>query len=85
MDECKPLHGGVKRCQEKGCQKMERGGGFCSLHMVGRCRLTLSNPRFKRPELSALKLEYDKVLSLLLQFCFQFQLAPLQHGGRQRH
>ena len=43
-------HGGVKRCTMKGCQKMERGNGYCNLHTPGgtalpapevrRCRLT---------------------------------------------
>ena len=28
-------HGGVRRCQMKGCQKMERNGGFCNTHQPG--------------------------------------------------
>ena len=41
---------------------------------------TLTAPRTKR-----LKLKYDKLLTILLQFCFQLQLAPLQQGGHRRH
>jgi hypothetical protein len=38
-------------------------------------RRTLKAPGTKR-----LKLKCDKMLSILLQFCFQFQLAPLHLG-----
>ena len=38
-------------------------------------KLTLEAPGIKR-----LKLKFDPLLSILLQFCFQIQLAPLQRG-----
>jgi len=37
-------------------------------------------PKFKPPGTKRLKVKYDEVLSILLQFCFQFQLAPLHRG-----
>jgi len=37
-------------------------------------------PMLKAPGYKRLKSKYDEVLSILLKFCFQFQLAPLQHG-----
>ena len=37
-------------------------------------------PTLKAPGLKRFKLKYDKSLSILLQFCFQIQLAPLHHG-----
>jgi len=37
-------------------------------------------PTLKAPGTKRLKLNYDKLLSILLQFCFQFQLAPLLRG-----
>jgi len=36
------------------------------------------NPMLKPPGTKRLKLKYVKVLSILLQFCFQIQLAPPQ-------
>jgi hypothetical protein len=46
--------------------------GLCDKHrVVGWCRLTLSNPRQKRLELSSLKLKHDKPLS---HFAFKFSL-----------
>jgi len=39
-------------------------------------------PTLKAPGTKRLKLKYDKLLSILLQFCFQFKLAPLQRGHR---
>jgi len=38
------------------------------------------NPTLKAPGTNRLKLKYDKLLSILLQFCFQIQLAPLHTG-----
>jgi hypothetical protein len=38
-------------------------------------------PTFKPPGIKLLKLKHDEMLSILLQFCFQIQLAPLQQGG----
>ena len=40
-------------------------------------------PTLKAPGTKRSKLKYDNLLSILLQFCFQFQFAPL-HGGRRR-
>jgi hypothetical protein len=37
-------------------------------------------PTLKVSGTKRLKLKDDKLLSTLLQFCFQIQLAPLQHG-----
>jgi len=37
-------------------------------------------PKLTPPGTKLLKLKYDELLSILLQFCCQFQLAPLQHG-----
>ena len=48
---------------------------------VGRCSLTLSNPALKAPGTQRLKLKYDELHSILLQFCFRFQLAPLNQGA----
>jgi len=36
-------------------------------------------PMLKAPGTKRLKPKNDQPLSILLQFCFQFQLAPLQH------
>jgi hypothetical protein len=41
-------------------------------------------PMFKGPGAKRLKLEYDKSLSILLQFSFQIQLEPLRRGGGGR-
>jgi len=41
-------------------------------------------PKLKPPGTKRLKVKHDKSLSILLQFCFQFQLAPLQHGAHLR-
>jgi len=38
------------------------------------------NPTLKATGTERLKLQYDKLLSISLQLCFQFQLAPLQLG-----
>ena len=35
------------------------------------------------PRTRCLKLKYDKLLTILLEFCFQFQLAPLDIGGNR--
>ena len=37
-------------------------------------------PTLKPPGTKRLKLKYDKLLSMLLDFCFQIQLAALHHG-----
>jgi len=37
-------------------------------------------PHLKPPGTKRLTLKYDNSLSILLQFCFQFQLAPLHDG-----
>ena len=58
----------------------DEDGNQWLLHVVGRCRLTLSNPRWKRLGTKRLKLNYDKLHSNLLQICFQIQVAPLQRG-----
>ena len=39
-------------------------------------------PKLKPPGTKRLKLKCDS-LTILLQFCFQFQLAPLRHGAPQ--
>ena len=59
-----------------------RGLGGVGPNKVGRRRLTLSNPNLKAPGTNRLKLKYDKLPSILLQICFQFQLALLQQGAR---
>jgi hypothetical protein len=41
-------------------------------------------PTLKVPGTKRLKQKYDKLLSVLLQFCYQFQLAPLHHGAHAR-
>jgi len=38
-------------------------------------------PTLQAPGTERLKLKCDILLSILLQFCFQFQLAPLPHGS----
>jgi hypothetical protein len=38
------------------------------------------NPTLKAPRIKGLKLKCDKLLSILLKFCFQNQLAPLDSG-----
>jgi hypothetical protein len=38
-------------------------------------------PTSKPPGTKRLKLKCDRLLSILPQFCFQNQIAPLQHGG----
>ena len=38
-------------------------------------------PTLKAPGTKRLKLKYDKLLQMLLKFCFRFQLASLQRGG----
>jgi hypothetical protein len=38
-------------------------------------------PRLKAPGTQRFNLKYEKLLSILLQFCFQIQLAPLKHGN----
>jgi len=40
-----------------------------------------SKPTFKAPGTKRLKLKYDELLTILLRFRFQFQLAPLQQGA----
>ena len=42
-------------------------------------KLTLKAPGTER-----LKLKYDELLSILLQFCFQLQLVPLHRGDSAR-
>jgi hypothetical protein len=37
-------------------------------------------PTLKAPRIKRLKLKYDKLLSILLQFCFRIQLVPLHQG-----
>ena len=49
--------------------------------MVRRCRLTVSKSVLKAPGTKRLKLTYDKLLSILPQFCFHFQRAPLHRGS----
>jgi len=49
-------------------------GGAVQVELI---KLTLQAPGTKR-----LKLNYDRLLSILLQFCFQFEVVPL-HQGRQ--
>ena len=39
-------------------------------------------PMLKAPVTQRLKQRHDELLTILLQFCFKFQLAPLQHGQR---
>jgi len=47
---------------------------------VGRCKLTRAmKPTLKAPGTKHLRLKYD-TLSILLQCCFQLQLAPLHQG-----
>jgi hypothetical protein len=41
-------------------------------------------PTLKAPGTQRLKLKYDDMLSILLEFCSQIQLAPLQLGLRRR-
>ena len=56
------------------CQKKKRAGSLSYdgiPHSVGRCRLTLSNPRLKPPGTKRLKLKCDIVLS---SFAFKFNL-----------
>jgi hypothetical protein len=38
-------------------------------------------PTLKAPGTKRLKLKYDELLSVLLEFCFHIQLAPLHDGG----
>ena len=38
-------------------------------------------PMLKAPGTKRFKLKYEKLLSILLQFCFQHQLAPLDQGA----
>jgi len=42
------------------------------MRVAGRCRLTLSKPRLKRLGAKRLKLKCVELLSILLQFCFNF-------------
>jgi hypothetical protein len=37
-------------------------------------------PILKAPGIKRLKQKYGELLSILLQFCFQIQIAPLHHG-----
>jgi hypothetical protein len=39
------------------------------------------NTMMKAPEIKRLKPQSDKLLSSLLQFCYQIQLAPLQRDA----
>ena len=48
---------------------------------VGAVQLGPMKPTLRAPGTERLKLNYDKLLSNLLQICFQIQLAPL-HDGR---
>jgi len=49
---------------------------------VGRCRLTLSNPRLKEPGTVRLRLTYGRLLSsCAFKLCFQIQLAPLHQAA----
>jgi hypothetical protein len=41
-------------------------------------------PTLKVTGTKLLKLKHDKLLSILLQFCIQIQLAPLRHGQDRR-
>ena len=43
-----------------------------SLSVVWRCRSTLYKPKSIPPGTERLKLKHDKMLSILLQFCFNF-------------
>ena len=45
---------------------------FALFNVVGRCRLTLSNPRSKRLEISVLKLEHNELQ--LSRFAFKVNL-----------
>jgi hypothetical protein len=61
------------------------GRGFVSRapHPSGRAlQVDLMKPISKAPSNQRLKLKYDKMLSILLQFCFQFQLALPHPGAR---
>jgi hypothetical protein len=60
-----------------------RAGGWCvavagDAH-GGAVQVGPIKPTVKAPGTKRLKLKYDKLLSMLLQVCFQFQFAPLQH------
>jgi len=49
--------------------------------MVGRCSLTASKPVLKAPMISAPE---TIIAYTAFKLCFQFQLAPLQHGEEIR-
>ena len=59
MDECEPLEGGVDIAHALSAIDVLD----YTLFLVGRCRLTLSNPVLKAPVAIRLKLEYDDPLS----------------------
>jgi len=54
--------------------------GFIASDMTAELGRALQVDPMKAPGFKRLKLEYDKLLSILLQFCFQLQLATLQLG-----
>jgi hypothetical protein len=65
-----------------GVRPLRRGGGARAVQAArGRAvQVDPIKPTLKALGTKPLKLKYDKLLSILLQFCFQFQRAPLQRG-----
>ena len=70
MDECKPLARGARAARGG---PRPRPGGAVQVDPI--------KPMLKVPGTKRLKLKYDILPAILLQFCFQFQLAPLHPGG----
>jgi hypothetical protein len=55
-------------------------GGYRQFIIGGAVQVDPVKPTSKAPGAKRLKLKYHKLPSMLLQFCFQIQLAPLHIG-----
>jgi hypothetical protein len=79
-----PHPGGAKAAKAR---RMARLACLCcsgTLSLGGALQVEPITSTLKPPGMKLLRLKYDKLLSILLQFCFQIQLAPLHLGGGDR-
>jgi len=82
VDQCKPLNLGAYRRYMAHPALLAQV--MWPLAVLGRTvQVDSMKPKLKPPGTERLKLTYDKLLSILLQCCFQIQLAALQVGPDQ--
>jgi len=82
VDACKPLVQGSQLGQEKREMAVDVPQKTSGISRHGRpVHVDPVKPKLKPPGTTPWNLKYCELLSILLQFCFQMQPAPLRHGG----